>query len=261
MAIRGLLLDMDGVLYNANTPIAGAVETIAWAAKRKIPFLFVTNTSSRGRGELAAKLGRMGIEADESQILTPSFATAQWLREQPANPIALFVLRATAHAEFAEFTQVDQQAESGARFVIVGDLGAQWNFPTLNRAFRLLQNGAELIALGMTKYWQAEDGLRLDVAPFVAALECASGKAAHVFGKPAKLFFEAAARQLQLPLHELVMLGDDVEVDVGGAMAAGARGMLVKTGKYRPPDLEKAADAIIESIAALPDWWEKNSNA
>jgi HAD superfamily hydrolase (TIGR01458 family) len=148
--------------------------------------------------------------------------------------------------------------ESGhADFVVIGDLGDGWTFATLNRAFQQVRAGAEMIALGMTKYWQASEGLRMDVAPFVAALEHATGKRARVFGKPAREFFEAAAHRLGLRCEELVMIGDDMEIDIGGAQAAGLKGVLVRTGKYRDSDWRKGVnpDAVLDSVADVPEWW------
>ena len=143
--------------------------------------------------------------------------------------------------------------------MVVGDLGDLWDYRTLNRAFRLLHNNPEarLVALGMTRYWLAADGISLDVAPFVAALEHATGQKAVVFGKPDARFFLAAAEKLGLAGMEILMIGDDIDVDVGGAQAAGLKGALVKTGKFRPTDLEGAVrpDAVFDSVADLPRWW------
>jgi len=176
--------------------------------------------------------------------------------------VALFVPKKT-HVEFAGLPMLDASAETGARWVVVGDLGERWDFHTLNRAFRLLQSSpeAELVALGLTRFWQAQDGLRLDTAPYVAALECASGRKAVVMGKPAAAFFHTAARKLGVAEGEILMLGDDIRIDVGGAQAAGLKGGLVKTGKYRPGDLDGDVkpDVVLDSIAALPDWWAASS--
>jgi HAD superfamily hydrolase (TIGR01458 family) len=259
LGLRGVLFDLDGVLYNAGEPIAGAAETLAWTRHAGIPHLFVTNTTSRPRSALVEKLARFGIQTQEERILTPPAAAAVWLRSQAGGKLALF-LKPEAREEFAGLPQVDSEAETGADFVIVGDLGHDWNYAVLNRAFRLLHHNpnAVLVALGMTRFWQAPDGISLDVAPFVAALEHACGRQAIVLGKPAKPFFEAAAEQLGLPPGELLMIGDDIAADVVGAQRAGLKGMLVKTGKFRPRDLEGGArpDATLDSIADLPAWWE-----
>jgi phospholysine phosphohistidine inorganic pyrophosphate phosphatase len=257
--LGGLLFDLDGVIYNDEELIAGAAETVEWAAARSVPFLFITNTSSRNRAALVEKLDRFGIRTDASHILTPCVAAANWLRSDGSGPVALFV-REPAQEEFAGIALVAPEAETGARYVVVGDLGEVWDYKTLNRAFRLLhyQPESQLIALGMTRYWQTAEGLCLDVAPFVAALEHASGRKALVFGKPAEAFFHAAARQLGLPVGQVAMIGDDIHADVGGAQAAGMQGVLVKTGKFRPGDLKAVVkpDAVLESVAGVSEWWE-----
>ena len=256
--MRAILFDMDGVLYNSEEPIPGAAETLAWLRERKIPHLFVTNTTSRGRDALTAKLGRFGIPASPDEIMTPCEAAADWLRSRNDGSVALF-LRPAARAAFDGLECLPDDAESGARYVVIGDLGSAWDFRTLNRAFRLLHANpaATLIALGMTRYWKAPDGISMDVAPFVAALENASGRKALVFGKPAPAFFQAAAEGV--PSGEILMVGDDIESDIAGAQAAGMQAALVRTGKFRTLDLEGPVkpDAVLDSVAELPAWWER----
>jgi phospholysine phosphohistidine inorganic pyrophosphate phosphatase len=259
-AVRGILFDMDGVLYNADRLIAGAVDTVEWVQAQGIPHLFVTNTTSRSRAALAEKLLAFGIRAMENEILTPAAAVAAWVRNAGGGQIALF-LRPSARLEFTGLPCLSEDAEHGADYVVVGDLGDLWDYRTLNRAFRLLHNNpeAKLVALGMTRYWLAADGISLDVAPFVAALEHATGRKAIVFGKPDARFFWAAAEKLGLEGTEILMIGDDIDVDVGGAQAAGLKGGLVKTGKFRPTDVEGSVqpDVVFDSIADLPRWWNR----
>lgn len=256
--MKAILFDMDGVVYNSETPIPGAAEALAWVRAKAIPHLFVTNTTSRGRAVLVDKLARFGIPATESQILTPCVAAGAWLRKQNARAIGLFVPPKT-RSEFDGLDCLPDQAESGADYVVIGDMGERWDFRTLNRAFRLLHAnpGATLIALGMTRFWQAQDGIALDVAPFVAALEHASGRKAVVFGKPAARFFHAAAEQLAVAPEDILMVGDDIVTDVGAAQEAGLRGVLVKTGKFRPTDLAGVVkpDVVLDSVADLPGFY------
>src|SRR4051812_28562629 len=170
--LRAVLFDMDGVLYNSDRPMPGAVETVAWLRAEGIPHLFVTNTTSRGRGVLVDRLRAFGIEAAEQDILTPPVVAAEWLRCNGQGPAALFV-RPRTLPDFAGVPATPGEAETGAMYVVIGDLGELWDFATLNRAFRLLHHNpeAKLIALGMTRYWMAADGIALDTAPFVVALE------------------------------------------------------------------------------------------
>lgn len=259
--LKGILFDLDGVIYNAETPIPGAADAVQWARKSGIPFLFVTNTSSRGRDALVEKLRAFGVPCKLDDILSPPAAAAQWLRREGSGPAALFV-RDRTKPEFDGVTLVDDVAETGARYVVVGDMGDLWDFPTLNRAFRLLHStpGSELIALGLTRYWLALDGLRLDTAPYVAALECATGKKARVFGKPGIEFFQAAGAKLGLGMGDLVMVGDDLVTDIQGAQASGLKGVLVRTGKFRDNVDPQGPDAVIDSVANLPALWPRLSD-
>ncbi len=158
--------------------------------------------------------------------------------------------------EFAGLELTPGDSEEGAAAVVIGDLGEGWDFRTLNRAFRLLHSNpdAKLIALGMTRYWRAPGGISLDVAPFVVALEHAADREAVVLGKPAKPFFDAAAAKLGLEPAEILMIGDDIRGDVGGAQRAGFQAALVRTGKFRESDLDGDVkpDFVLDSVADLP---------
>jgi HAD superfamily hydrolase (TIGR01458 family) len=257
--MQAILFDLDGVLYQGEQPLPGAVETLAWVRAQGIPHLFLTNTSSRPRSAIVAKLAAMGITVEIDELLTPAAAVADWAGQAQVAPLALFVAAATRE-EFVGLARLADDAETGAAAVVVGDLGASWDFATLNRAFRLLMDGEpQLVALGMTRYWRAEDGLRLDAGPMVSALSYASGREPLVLGKPAAPFFAAALARLGVVAEQAVMIGDDIIGDVQGAQRAGLRGLLVRTGKFRPADLERgvAPDGILDSIADLPAWWQR----
>lgn len=258
--MSAILFDLDGVLYQGSTALDGAREAVAFVQARAIPHLFVTNTTSRPRSAIVEKLSGIGIEVTQSQIFTPPVAACQWLLEQDAGMVALLVPDAT-RAEFEALATCDSKTTDPVSAVVVGDLGEAWDYPTLNRALRLLMDNPDciLLALGMTRYWQAEDGLRLDTGAFVTALEYASGRSPVVFGKPSSTFFSAALARLGVQADETWMVGDDIGSDVGGAQAAGMRGVLVRTGKFREPDLQGniIPDAVLDSVADLPDWWKR----
>jgi HAD superfamily hydrolase (TIGR01458 family) len=257
--MKAILFDLDGVFYEGERPLAGALDTLAWVRDQGIPHLFLTNTSSRPRDAIVAKLAAMGIQVAAEELLTPPVAVADWARHEQPGPLALFVAPAT-RSEFDGLEQVPDDVEAGAGAVVVGDLGARWDFGTLNRAFRLLMtDDSRLVALGMTRYWQAEDGLRLDAGPMVAALSYASGREPLVLGKPAAAFFRVALERLGAEARDTLMVGDDIIGDVQGAQRAGLRGLLVRTGKFRQADLDLgvAPDGIIDSVADLPSWWAR----
>ncbi len=259
--MTAVLFDLDGVFYEGGQPIEGAPEVVSWYQKQHIPHLFLTNTSSRPRRALVERLSTMGIEVDTEKILTPPVAAVRWLKANVSGEIALFVPQATKQ-EFEGLPLAAKTVEGGVAAVVIGDLGEDWDFSTLNRAFRLLISESKpvLIALGMTRYWRAVDGLRLDVAPFVVALEYATGAKPIVMGKPAAPFYQAALESLGEEASKTFMVGDDIRGDIDGAQKIGLRGLLVRTGKFRPSDLKQniAPYAVLNSIADLRAWWEAN---
>lgn len=242
------LFDLDGVLYDDSHPIPGGPATIQFLRSRNCPVRFVTNTTSRCRATLALKLQRFGIPAAEHEIFSPVFAAAHYLREKDAS--ALFLLADDARRDVEGI----QDAMSHPDYVVLGDLGDQWTYASLNTALRHLLGGAKLIALGMTRYWHAGDGPRLDVGPFASGLCYATEQQPIVLGKPAADFFRLAARDVRVEEKECLMIGDDILTDIGGAQSVGMRTVLVRTGKFRPADLDAPIqpDSVIDSVADLP---------
>ncbi len=259
--MQAILFDLDGVLYEGGQVIDGAIETVHWFQQKGIPHLFLTNTSSRPRSALVEKLAGFGIDAHEQDFLTPPAAAAEWLKHHVEHSIALFVAEATK-IEFSQFN-ISDDPDDPIDAVVIGDLGDGWDFATLNRAFRILMNNpqAHLIALGMTRYWKAESGLQLDAGPFVAALEYATGKQPVVMGKPAEKFYQAALAQLATPADRTIMIGDDIVGDIKAAQQLGFHTVLVRTGKFSDSDLTLGIqpDAVIDSVAQLPEYWQSIS--
>ena len=152
------------------------------------------------------------------ELVTPSALAVRHCREHGHRGVAL-IMNEEVKEDFAELDQDGERADA----VIMGDLGPAFGYDVLNRAFRLVMDGAELIALQKNRYWLTADGLSLDVGPFVAAIEYAASTEAFVVGKPAPAFFELVLAGLGVEAGEAAMVGDDVETDVGGALRQGAR--------------------------------------
>jgi phospholysine phosphohistidine inorganic pyrophosphate phosphatase len=244
---QAFLFDLDGVFYNDTRPIPGGLEAIARVRSHGIPFRFITNTTSKGRATLAHKLQGFGINAEARDIFCPAVAAAKFLREKNASGV-FFVTEDTRTELAAAHEDLDRPD-----YVVLGDLGEAWTFARMNQALRYLLKGTKLIALGMTRYWHADDGPRLDVGPIASALFYATGQQPIVLGKPARDFFLLAARDLGIEPNQCAMIGDDIVTDIGGAQAAGMMGVLVKTGKFKPGDLDGDVkpDLMLESIAEL----------
>jgi HAD superfamily hydrolase (TIGR01458 family) len=248
-----VLLDIDGVLVTSWEAIPGAIRTLERLRESSVPFRLVTNTTTHTRYELAATLNGAGFDVTPAEIHTAVVATAAYLRTH--HPGARVALLSDGDPRGDLQGVVLVAPGDPADVVVVGGASSDFTYPALNAVFRSLMDGAALVAMHRNRYWRTAEGLQLDAGAYVAALEDATGVTATVCGKPSAAFFGAAVDDLGLPVARVVMVGDDVANDVLGAQAAGIRGVLVRTGKFRPSDLERAdaaPDAVIDSIADLP---------
>lgn len=247
---RALLLDLDGVLYVEGEPLPGASAAVAELRDGGYGLRFVTNTTARSRRMTLRKLDRLGFEVAPDELVTPAVLARAHCRERGYERVALIMDEAVKE----DFEGLEEVGE-GPEAVIMGDLGSAFGFEILNRAFRLVFEGAELIALQKNRFWLTDEGLSLDAGPFVAAIEYATGRDATVVGKPAPAFFALVLGSLGVGAAEAAMVGDDVESDIGGALDAGLAAILVRTGKYREEFVRRSGvepTAIVESIADVP---------
>lgn len=251
VSIKGILFDLDGVLYVGNTPISGAIESVKALQASGLVCRFATNTSTLSLASLQKKINAMGFDVAQNEIFSAPQAAIQFLRQQK-NPVCRLLLADDVKQDFAEFSQSDTAPE----FIVVGDIGNAWTYTMLNEVFNAMMHGAKLIAIHKNRFWQAEQGLQMDIGAFIDGLEYASGKQAMMIGKPAKDFYRAALDVMQLSAKNVVMIGDDIDVDIGGAQQAGMKSILVRTGKYRQHYVEASPivpDVIVDSIADVPN--------
>ena len=257
MDLHAFLFDLDGTLYTDAGAVPGAVHLLHTLRTRGVPFRLVTNTTSRPRRKLVERLRGYGFTVEAGEIATPVTAGAEIARSRGFRRIAPFVHEATL--EDLEGFELIHEAEGQPEVVMVGDLGAHWDFSLMQKAFAFLMAGADLIAFSRDRYWMRGDGLTLDAGPFVVGLEYASGKTATIAGKPAPEFFHAAVSGIPVLAgtvpREVIMVGDDLWSDVEGAQRAGYQGWLVRTGKFRPDLLAGSGvtpDRVLDSVADLP---------
>jgi phospholysine phosphohistidine inorganic pyrophosphate phosphatase len=245
-------------LYAGGAAIPGAAQTLGRLRRQQTPFLLVTNTTSRSRSGLVARMASYGIDVSEPEVFTATLAGAEIARSAGFSKVAPFIpepaLEDLAGLDLAGGTS-GRRSGSRPDAVLVGDMGERWTFDLLQEAFEYIMSGAAAIALSRDRYWLKDQRLTLDAGPFVAALEFATGKQFTVAGKPDSSFYLAALTSLGLaPSRDIAMVGDDLWSDVAGAQRAGLQGWLVQTGKFRQSVLLESGiqpDRIIGSVAAV----------
>lgn len=243
--VRALLLDLDGVIVVAGNAVAGSVEAIAELERRGMPYRIVTNTSLVSRLSLSRYAAKLGNDIPPERFQSALSASAAFAAQAfPGQPLYV-ITSADARTEFdgQRLLSHEEAAEPGARAaaVIVGDSPDELTHANLNRAFRLVRNGARLIGMHRNPWWLTPDGPTLDSGAYVTGLEFASGARAQIIGKPAAAFFSIAVEALRqdvvarggrLRRSEIAMVGDDLRTDVLAGQRAGLRGVFVLTGKH-----------------------------
>ena len=146
--VDAVLLDLDGVLYVEDEPVPGARETVSAFRAARLAVRFVTNTTVLPRRRILERLQRLGFAAAPEELATPAALAVRVCLDRGHDRVAL-VMNDEVREDFAELHEVDHDAQA----VIVGDLGPAFGYAPLNRAFRLLMDGAELIALQKNRFW------------------------------------------------------------------------------------------------------------
>ncbi len=208
---------------------------------------------------MATGLREMHIEVEDSELQTTGVVAARALKGKRV--LALTMPGILDDLEGLQLVGMNVDA------VLIGgadegeETGRIFSYLNLNRAFHELDAGADLYCLHKNRWWQTGDGPRLDGGAFVAGLEYAADTEATVLGKPSAAYFTAALEALDAEAEMTWMIGDDLESDCLGAHRHGMKTVLVRTGKFRPDEVERSQvqpDAIVSSIAQLPDWLEAN---
>jgi len=257
--MAAILLDVDGVLHVSGDAIPGATDAVRRLRQNGHRLRFVTNTTTRSRAQLAEELRGLGLEVDDAEVQTTADAAVQALRGKR-------VLALTMHALVGDLDGIELVGE-GADAVLVGgadetpETNLVFSYMNLARAFAELELGADLYCLHRNRWWQTKRGPLLDAGAFVAGLEYAAEVEAVVLGKPNVAYFAAACEAVDSDPELTWMVGDDLESDIAGAQGVGMRTVLVRTGKFRPDEVEQARirpDGIVSSIGHLPEWLEEH---
>jgi HAD superfamily hydrolase (TIGR01458 family) len=254
-----VLLDIDGVLTTSWRPLPGAVETIGWLKEHNVQFRLLTNSSSRTRRGIAELLMELGMQVEEPQILTAVTSAARYMTQHGWQPNCLVLNQGDITEDLEGFVIT---GPASADVVLLGGAGPALCYSDFEAAFTLALKGVPLVALHRNLRYRTSEGLALDMGAFIVGLEAASGTEIPIVGKPAPAFFQAALDQLGREPAEAVVVGDDIEADVIGAQDVGAIGVLVKSGKFHPSDLEgggRRPDHVIDNVGLLPSLFERMS--
>ncbi|WP_456395652.1 HAD-IIA family hydrolase [Thermococcus sp.] len=259
--MTGIIFDMDGVLYRGNTPIEGAKQVIEFLKERKIPFLFLTNNSTRTALMYREKLRSMGIDVPEESIVTSGLATRLYM-ERHFNPGKIFVIGGRGlHEEMEHLNwgtvSVDDARRGDWREVeyVVTGLDTGLTYEKLKYAALAIRNGAVFIGTNPDTTYPSEEGIVPGAGSILAALRASTDREPLIIGKPHEPVWEIVREKLKA--GEVWVVGDRLDTDIAFAKRIGARAVMVLTGVNSLRDVEKSEiepDLILPSIKGLIDY-------
>lgn len=256
-AIKGVISDMDGVLWRGDQPLPGMHDLFATLRARGIPIVLATNNSSKSQADYVHKLRQMGVNGvNEQQIVTSGTATASYLQKHypPGTPVYVLGGDGLRHIlTRAGFTIVQEKA----RVVVVG-VDFNLTYENLKRATYQIQAGADFIGTNIDATFPLPDGLAPGAGSIIAAVATATGVTPQIMGKPAAAMFDAALDVLGTPPCETLMIGDRLNTDIEGAMQAGLKAALVLTGVTSLAELAASGvqpDGVYDGLPALLAAW------
>ena len=244
--MRPLLIDLDGVLRLGDQLAPGAREFLDLLEKEKNPACVLSNTTKLRAIQIRQFFQSNGIDM-AIPILTALDTAIDFAHKFKS-------VDAYVHPDAAQYFQGLPRSED-PEAVIVGDMGAEWSYPVLNRIFRQIMGGAEIVAMQMNRFWQDGNQLVLDAGPFIAALEYATTRKSILVGKPSRIFFQRglALAGAQEDEHFL-MLGDDLQADIQAAQKMGGKGILITTGKTTDSQLKQSQttpDFVVQDLSEM----------
>ena len=248
------IIDMDGVIYHGNQLLKGALEFVQWMEANNKAFLFLTNSSERSPLELSQKLARLGIEVDPEHFYTSALATAGFLATQcPGGSVYAIGEPGLMQALYDQgFTMNNVNPD----YVVVGE-GRSYNLEALERAVKLVMNGARLIGTNPDLNGPVEGRIIVPACgALVAPIELAAGKKAYFVGKPNPLMMRHGLRRLNAQREETVIVGDRMDTDIQAGVESEIETVLVFSGVTRPEDIHSfpyRPRHVLEGVFEIPE--------
>lgn len=251
---KGFICDMDGVIYHGNNILPGVKEFVEWLKAENKKFLFLTNSSERSPKELRQKLLRMGLDVGEEHFYTSALATAAFIKSQNPNATAYIVGEAGLINALYEagITMNDINPD----YVIIGET-KNYNYTSIEKAVRLIFNGAKLIGTNPDMTGPSENGIVPACKALVSPIELTTGAMAYFVGKPNPLMMKTGLKLLGVDIHEAVIVGDRMDTDIISGIESEIETALVMSGvttkenikyyPYRPKYIFNGVGDIMEN--------------
>jgi 4-nitrophenyl phosphatase len=250
--IQGLILDMDGVLWRDQAPLLDIPAFFAQSAEIGLSVILATNNSTKTVDQYIEKLAHFGAQVHPEQIVNSSMAAADYLKRLHPQGGPVFIV---GESGLVDSLSVEgfYLAEENVLAVVAG-LDRQITYSKLNKASRLIRDGAPFIGTNPDRTFPTPTGLTPGSGSVLAFIEAASGVSPTIMGKPERYMFDVALRRLNLPPNAVLAVGDRMDTDIQGGQRAGCRTAVVLSGVStlaEVQDWRPQPDLILDNLADL----------
>ena len=250
--MNGAILDMDGVLWRAKTPLCDLPDLFEKFKQNNIKVTLATNNGTQTILEYVKKLAGYGVKVEEWQVVTSPMATAYLVKKLMPNGGPVYIFGSPAlvstlgdHGFF--------HSEEDPRAVVAG-LSLDFNYERVKNASLMIQKGLPFYFTNPDPTYPTNEGIVPGAGTVLAALEAASGVKAQLAGKPQPFLFEVAMERMKLKPEEVFVVGDRLNTDIVGGWKAGCKTVFVLTGVNSRDDLigwEPKPDMILNNVMDL----------
>ncbi|WP_152655042.1 TIGR01457 family HAD-type hydrolase [Oceanobacillus sp. CFH 90083] len=248
---QGYLIDLDGTVYRGNEVISEAVPFVKQLAERNIPYVFVTNNSTKSAREVAEKLNRLGIQANHKQVVTSSMATAKYLKEQSVK--TCYCIGQDGLKEPIKEQGIELLDDTDVDAVVVG-LDRDITYDKLAKACIAIRSGAKFISTNRDHAIPTEAGMGPGNGAFTALIQTSTQQEPVFIGKPDTIIMKEALDVIGLPKEDVVMIGDNYQTDIRSGFQAGVDTLLVHTGVTSKEELATFKEQPTYIMENLSEW-------
>ncbi|WDR05873.1 HAD-IIA family hydrolase [Devosia rhodophyticola] len=247
--VKGIIADLDGVVYRGSEAIEGAVESFEAWHERCIPYCFVTNNSTRTPAEVCDKLHKLGVATVPEHIVTSANGTAALMASRWPSGSRAYVIGSTALADAIQavgFELCEEQADC----VVVG-LDPAFDYVKMSKAVRLILGGAVFMGTNPDLLLPSEGGFLPGNGAVLASIAAACRTEPEIIGKPEPFLIERAITALGVPREQTIMIGDQIATDIAAGQRAGVYSVLVQTGVPEEHHSPIKPDLTVSNLADL----------
>lgn len=254
--IKGLILDMDGVIWRDSEPIGDLPKTFSKIRDLGLKFVLATNNSTRSIDEYVAKMKELGVEVYPNEILNSSQATAKVLASKfPTGSEIYYIGETGLSTALIEEGFVPTSAHNfkNPKAVVMG-IDRTINFEKVARAALLINTGLPFYATNPDQTFPTPLGLIPGNGAWTSVLITATGVQPIITGKPDPAMLHVSMQRMGTGLHETIMVGDRLETDILGAQNAGCHSCLVLSGvttQHQAQNWDTPIDIITDDLSSL----------